>query len=66
MLEDEFLEAGDELLIKDLAVLVVLVQLRAQLVPSTVTRRLRRTMRNSEGRCQMPCLLYTSPRPRDS
>ena len=48
MLEDEFLEAGDELLSGDLAVLV-LVHLRVQLVPNAVTRGLRRAIRNSKG-----------------
>ena len=52
LLEDEFLEAGDELLFGDLAVLV-LVHLPVQFAPNAVTRRLRRAMRNSKGLCQM-------------
>ena len=43
LLEDDFLDAEDELHIRDMAVLV-LVQLRAQLVPKAVTRHLQHTM----------------------
>ena len=48
MLEDELLQVRDELLSGDLAILV-LVQLRVQLVPNAVTRGLRRAKRNSKG-----------------